>query len=261
MARPPFRKRRTDTSASHEVLFGLNPVLEVLRASPHLVERLLVVPALQGGERVTSEARRHGIAVEVVDRAALDQATGGGHHQGVAARTKPFAFADLEDVVAAGPRLLVVLDGITDPQNLGAIVRSAEVLGAGGLVVPKDRSVGVTSTVIRASSGAAIHLPIAQTVNLVRALEILKERGYWIVALAADGTSKFQDLPSIERAAVVVGGEGKGIRPLVARSCDFTVAIPVRGRVASLNAAAAAAIGIHEMASRLAIRAAEPGVC
>lgn len=251
MARQSFRKRRPEAAAASDVTFGLNPVLEVLRASPELVERLYLVPGLQSGDRLATEARRRGITVEVTDRVALDRMTTGGHHQGVAARTKPFAFQAIEDVLDAGPSLVVVLDGITDPQNLGAIVRSAEVLGAGGVVIPKDRSVGVTSTVIRASSGAAIHLPIAQIVNVVRALEILKERGYWIVGLAAEGTSQFQDLPALDRAAVVIGGEGRGMRPLVAKSCDFTVAIPVRGRVTSLNAAAAAAIGIHELAARL----------
>jgi 23S rRNA (guanosine2251-2'-O)-methyltransferase len=251
MARQSFRKRRAEAAGAHDVIFGLNPVLETLRASPRSVQRLYLVPALHGGDRVAAEARRHGIAIDVVDRAALDQMTGGGHHQGVALKTSPFTFTVIEDLLDAAPSLLVILDGITDPQNLGAIVRSAEVLGAGGVVVPKDRSVGVTPAVIRASSGAAIHLPIAQVVNLARTLDSLKERGYWIVGLAAEGKSKFQDLPSIDRAAVVIGGEGRGMRALVAKSCDFTVAIPVRGRVASLNAAAAAAIGLHEMAARL----------
>jgi len=251
MARQSFRKRRPETSPQGDVLCGLNPVLELLHASPTLIEKLYLVPALQNGERIAAEARGLGIGVEITDRSVLDQMTGSAHHQGVAARTKPFAFMAIEDLLQATPPLLVVLDGITDPQNLGAIVRSAEVLGAGGVVVPKDRSVGVTPTVIRASSGAAIHLPIVQVVNLVRALEQIKESGYWIIGLDAAGTSKFQDLPTFELASIVIGGEGKGMRPLVARSCDFTVSIPVRGRVSSLNAGAAAAIGIHEIRSRL----------
>jgi 23S rRNA (guanosine2251-2'-O)-methyltransferase len=153
------------------------------------------------------------------------------------------------------------LDGITDPQNLGAIVRSAEVLGAGGIILPRDRNAGVTPAVVRASSGAAVHLPISQVVNLVRALEQVKDAGYWIVGLDAAGRSGFQELPPFERVAIVIGSEGKGIRPLVARACDFMVAIPVRGRVASLNAAAAAAIGIHELATRLSPVRVEPGDC
>jgi 23S rRNA (guanosine2251-2'-O)-methyltransferase len=174
-----------------------------------------------------------------------------GNHQGVAARIKPFGFRTMEDVIQTAPALVVVLDGITDPQNVGAIIRSAEVLGAGALILPRDRSAAISPAVLRASSGAAVHLPVAQVVNVARGLEQLKAEGYWVVGLDAAGTSRFQDLPSSERWAIVIGGEGKGIRPLVARACDFMVAIPVRGRVASLNAAAAAAIGIHELAIRL----------
>jgi 23S rRNA (guanosine2251-2'-O)-methyltransferase len=232
-----------------------------MQASPHTVEKLYVARGVQAADRVAAEAKALGIALEVTERSVLDRITGGGHHQGIAARTKPFAFAPIEQMLRDAPRLLVVLDGITDPQNLGAIVRSAEVLGAGGAILPKDRSVGVTPAVIRASSGAAVHLPVAQVVNLVRALEQVKEAGYWIVGLDAAGRSRFQDLPPFERLALVVGGEGKGIRPLVARSCDFTVAIPVRGRVTSLNASAAAAIGLYELAARMPELPVEPGDC
>jgi 23S rRNA (guanosine2251-2'-O)-methyltransferase len=221
-----------------------------LRAAAGTLEKLYVVRGAQIAERILIDARAQGVPIETTDRDALDRMTGGGHHQGVAARTKQLEFVAIEDLLRARPALLVVLDGITDPQNLGAIVRSAEVLGAGGVVFPKDRNVGLTPTVVRASSGAAMHLGIAQVVNLARALEEVKKAGYWIVGLDADGTSGFQDLPAFERAAIVVGSEGKGIRPLVARTCDFLVSIPVRGRVTSLNAAAAAAIGIHELATR-----------
>lgn len=251
MPRHSFRQRRTDVVPSSDVLFGLNPVREAMLASPRTVERLFVASGVQVADRVAGEAKSLGIPVEVTDRVALDRMTGGGHHQGIAAKTKPFSFSPIEDLLRVAPRLLVVMDGITDPQNLGAIVRSAEVLGAGGAILPKDRNVGVTPAVIRASSGAAVHLPISQVVNLVRALEQIKEAGYWIVGLDAAGESRFQDLPQFERLALVVGGEGKGIRPLVARSCDFTVAIPVRGRVTSLNASAAAAIGLYELAARM----------
>jgi 23S rRNA (guanosine2251-2'-O)-methyltransferase len=260
MPRHSFRQGRREPASSNDLIFGLNPVVEALRAAPETLEKLYVAHGVQAGDRVVAQARERGVAVEITERDVLDQMTGGGHHQGVAARTKPFGLAAIEDVLAAGPALLVALDGITDPQNLGAIVRSAEVLGAGGVVLPKDRSVGVTPAVVRASSGAAVHLPVAQVVNLVRALELIKEAGYWIVGLDATGSSKFQELPRFDRVAIVIGGEGKGMRPLVARACDFTVAIPVRGRVSSLNAAAAAAIALHEIASRLPPTTAKPGV-
>ncbi len=225
--------------------------MEVLRGSPTGIEKLYVAEGAQGIEPLLSLARRVGVEMETVARQVLDDMTRGGHHQGVVVTTKPLTVVAVEDLIGSVPSLLVALDGILDPQNLGAILRAAEVLGAGGVVLPKDRSAGVTAAAIRASSGAAIHLPIAQVVNLVRALEELKAAGYWIVGLDAAATSRFHDLPSLERVVLVVGGEGCGIRPLVGRACDFTVAIPVRGRVASLNAAAAVAIALYAIGERV----------
>jgi 23S rRNA (guanosine2251-2'-O)-methyltransferase len=233
------------------VLFGLNPVLEVMRASPSAIEKLYVARGVQVAERILDEARSQGVVVEIVDRQILDGLTSGGHHQGVAAHTKPFSFLSIEEMLVHPPQIVTVLDGIEDPQNLGAIIRSTEVLGGGAVVITRDRSAGVTPAVIRASSGAAIHLPVVQLVNLARGLEQLKAGGYWIVGLDAAGQSRFQDLPRFDRVALVVGNEGSGMRTLVTRSCDFVVAIPVRGRIGSLNAATAAAIGLHELASRL----------
>jgi 23S rRNA (guanosine2251-2'-O)-methyltransferase len=251
MGRHSSRSHRAASSAQSAVLFGINPVRELLLSSPTSVERVYVAPGVHAAERVADEARARHIAIETADRDALDELTAGGHHQGLAARVRPRAAVALEDVVRLAPRLLVALDGITDPQNLGAILRSAEVLGAGAAIVPKHGSAGLSPTVVRASSGAALHLPVCEVVNLVRALEQLKEHGYWTVGLDGAGPSRFQELPDVERAVLVIGGEGKGIRPLVARGCDFLVAIPMRGRVTSLNAAAAAAIGLHELAQRL----------
>ena len=249
--RRSHRTHRDEPTAAHDVIFGVNPVREALRGSSASLGGLYYVPGVQAVAGIAEEARTRGLAIEATNREALDAMTHGGNHQGIAVRTRPFAFVELEELVGTRPPLLVVLDGITDPQNLGAIVRSAEVLGAGGLVLPKDRSAQVTPAVVRASSGATAHLRMARVVNLVRALGQVKDAGYWIVGLDGDGPSQFRDLPSFDRAAVVIGAEGRGIRPLVARGCDFTVAIPVRGRVASLNAAAAAAIGLYEIAERL----------
>jgi 23S rRNA (guanosine2251-2'-O)-methyltransferase len=252
MARHSFRRRRGDDAASPDVVYGSNPVLEALRAGPDAIGTVWVARGVHLADRVLAEARRAGIAVELVERDVLDGLTGGGHHQGVAARVRPVAFLALDDLIRAALGLIVVLDGLTDPQNVGAIIRSAEVLGGGGLVLPKDRAPHLTPAVVRASSGAAFHLPIAQVVNVARSLEQLKSAGYWIVGLDADGPSRFRDLPALERVVLVVGAEGKGIRPLVAEACDFRVSIPVRGRVASLNAAAAASIGIYELAGQIA---------
>lgn len=236
-------------AASSPVVFGVHPVIELLRAAPGSIERLWIAAEADAAS-VRDEALRAAVPIEPVDRPTLDRMTGGGHHQGVAVRTRPFEYAELETLLDGAAPLLVALDGITDPQNLGAIVRSAEVLGAGGLVLPRDRSAPVTPAVVRAAAGATAHLPIAQVVNLTRALGLAKERGYWIVGLALDGASTFADLPPLEHAMLVVGSEGKGARHLVLEACDFRVRIPQQGRVGSLNAATAAAIGLYALAEQ-----------
>lgn len=258
MPRHSIRQRRNEPAPTASLVYGLNPVREVMASSPGMIAVMYVARGLRAADALVADARRGGVAVEIAEADALDRMTAGGNHQGVVARTKPFEFRAIEDVIDASPRLVVVLDGVTDPQNVGAILRSGEVLGAGAMILPKDRSAAISPTVLRASSGAAVHLPVAQVVNVTRGLEQLKAAGYWIVGLDAAGTSRFQQLPSFERVAIVIGGEGKGIRPLVIKACDFLVAIPVRGRVASLNAAAAAAIGIHEVANRVFRAASEP---
>ncbi len=239
-------------------MFGVNPVLELLRASAHAIEQLWVAEEADLA-KVRDEAARHGVAIERADRPLLDRLSGGGHHQGVAARARPFTYVDIDAVLDAGADLLVALDTITDPQNLGAILRSAEVFGAGGAIIPRDRSCQVTPAVVRASSGAALHLPFAQVGNLVCSLGTAKEHGYWTVALAVEGSSTFQELPALERVMLVVGSEGKGARPSVLEACDFRVRIPQRGRVGSLNASVAAAIGLYALVERLRSPAVKPG--
>ena len=245
-------------------VYGVNPVLEALKAHPKDVVRVLVERghegrSSRGADRVAQAAADAGVRVEDVPHGDLAHRSRSGVHQGVGAELTQFRYAELEDVLSAieGPAFLLVLDGVTDPQNLGAIVRSAEVLGAGALVLPRDRSAPVTPAVIRASAGATAHLPIVQVVNLTRALGEMKQRGYWIVGLAPAGSSEFQELPALERAVLVVGSEDKGARPLVRETCDFLVRIPQRGRVESLNASVAAAIGIYGLRERL-VRASKP---
>src|SRR5882724_12064907 len=166
-SRPPTRS----TSESTAIVFGANPVLEALAAAPESIRVVVIDPRSEAGARVAERARALGVDVETVDRSALERLTGGGHHQGVAAHTRPFAYAAFEDVLAGAAPLLVALDGVTDPQNLGSILRSAEVLGAGGLILPRDGAAAISAAAIRAASGASAHLPVAQVVNLVRALE------------------------------------------------------------------------------------------
>lgn len=226
-------------------------MLEALRAAPSSVEAVFVVPSARAARAIEQMARSLGLPVETSDLASLERLTKGAHHQGVAARVRGFEYTPPEEVLAAGSPLLLALDGILDPRNLGAIMRSAEVLGAGGIFLPRDRSVQVTPAVVRAASGASLYLPVARVVNLVRTLDRAKELGYWVIGLDPAGPSRFQDLPPLERAVLVVGSEGRGTRPLVLAACDFRVRIPIRGRVASLNASVAAAVGIYELSARL----------
>jgi 23S rRNA (guanosine2251-2'-O)-methyltransferase len=239
------------TGARDDLVYGRNPVREALRASPAAITRLWLAQGARDVEDVVAAARAAGIAVEHADAAALDELVRGANHQGVVAEAAPFAYAPLEVVLSRNARVLVALDGINDPQNLGAIMRSAEVLGAGGLILPRDRAAPVTAAAVRASSGASAHLPVAQVVNLVRALEDAKAAGYWVVALEAGGAQTFASLPALDRAVLVIGGEGTGLRRLVAETADFRTAIPVGGRVGSLNASAAAAIGIYALRERI----------
>jgi 23S rRNA (guanosine2251-2'-O)-methyltransferase len=236
--------RSTDTG---EVLAGPRVVLEVLRAGRRRVRRVLLgrdaVP-----ESLIALARSRGVPVEVVPRGVLDRCARGATHQGVVAEAEGFPYAELEDVLARGGAepLIVVLDGIQDPQNLGAILRTAEAAGVHGVIVPRDRAAGVTPAAVRASAGAAEHLPVARVTNLATSLGLLKERGIWAVGADPAGGTDLFHANLTGPLAVVVGAEGKGLRSLTRSRCDLLVRIPLAGRVASLNAAAAAAVCVFE---------------
>ena len=230
------------------MVFGVRPVGEVLGRADRPVARLLVT----SGERLdglVARAETRGVAVERVDRDALSTLCGSDSHQGVAVVVSGgFPYVALEDLVELEQPLLLVVDGVTDPQNLGAMIRSALVFGATGLVLPRDRCCGVTSTVVRVSAGAAEHLPCAQVTNLVRALDQLKEANVWVAGTVERGG---QD-PAAARLdgalALVLGNEQRGLRRLVLRACDLQLTIPSAGAIASLNVAAATAALFHEVA-------------
>ncbi len=244
------------------VVFGLGPVRELLRSRSAGITVLWVskARARRGADPLAdlvAEAERRGIPVEPREPAELDEAAGpGAVHQGVVAVAGAFRYADLEDIAAdaraAGPRgLVVALDGVTDPHNLGAIARSAYLFGASGLILPRDRAAEVTAVAVKASAGATEHIPIAQVTNLARALGELKEAGLWNAALAAGpGATPLWKLDAASTPlCLVLGAEGSGIRPLVARQCDFTVAIPMAGTaVGSLNVSVAAGVALYEIA-------------
>jgi 23S rRNA (guanosine2251-2'-O)-methyltransferase len=243
----PVRSRARDGGGEGPLaVFGANTVLELLRSAVP-VSRLELAEGPRRAELEAAAAAR-GVAVERVGRAELEQRAGSRHHQGALALTPAFAYAVLDEV-AAGASLLV-LDGIQDPRNLGAILRTARAAGVGGVILPRDRSVGVTSVVVAASAGLLFGLKIARVSNLVRALEILKERGFWLVALAPTAARTIYQLEPPPKPALVVGGEGEGLRHLVRRSCDFEVSIPMADGVESLNAAVATAVALYELLRR-----------
>jgi 23S rRNA (guanosine2251-2'-O)-methyltransferase len=236
-------------------VFGIHPALETLSATPGEVERVLIAegPARGPLAEVIKLARQLGIRVETLPRQKISQLAAGGVHQGVVLRVAEFSYSDLVDVIekarAAGKDgLVLVLDGIEDPHNFGALVRSASALGAQGVVIAKDRAVGVTPTVVKASAGAIAHLPVARVTNLARSLSELKDAGLWAVAADMSGDRLPEQVDMRSPTVLVIGNEGQGIRRIVLEACDFRVSIPMSGPVASLNASVAGGILLYEVA-------------
>jgi 23S rRNA (guanosine2251-2'-O)-methyltransferase len=245
------------TQPGERCIYGAGPVRELIARRPGSVRAIWVDPRRAGktaGDPVAqlvTAARAANIRIEDRDRAALDRVAGeGARHQGVVAWVGSFGYAELDELVAGdGPALLVALDGVEDPRNLGAILRSAYLLGAGGVIIPEHRAAQVTAVVAKASAGASELVPIAQVGNLVRALEQLREQGLWRVAV--DATADAQPIDQIDGTlplVLVLGAEGTGVRPLVAKHCDFHAIIPMaRDAVGSFNVSVAASLALYEI--------------
>lgn len=235
---------------------GRNAVVEALRAGQPV--RRIVTAQGTKPDRVLDEiarrAREAGIPVETRSRRELDAMSERGAHQGVIAEAAPFEFAPLGDVLRATQdkrsSLVVALDGVTDPGNFGAIVRTAEVAGADAVLVPARRSAAITPGAYKAAAGAFAYMPIARETNLVRALQQLKDAGYWIAGASEDASEPVWSAPIEGRLVLVMGAEGEGLSRLVAETCDFLVSLPQAGRVSSLNVAQAAAVLIYEWVRR-----------
>lgn len=233
-------------------IYGINAVAEALKARGRAFEWVGVANERHDLrlQRVIDECRKNGVAVRFLARPELDRMAGNNAHQGVVAVTSGKQYNDLDDVIAAKRgrySLLVLLDGIEDPHNLGAILRTADAAGADGVVIPERRAVGVTPTVTKASAGASEHLPIAKVTNIARTVEELKDRNVWIVGLDERGTQTYDSLDYNMDCAIVLGAEGKGVHELVRKKCDFLVSIPMLGKVASLNVSVAAAVVLYEI--------------
>lgn len=231
-------------------LTGFHAVEEALAAGRAL-DRIVIARGRHGDrvEAVVQLARSKSVPVRFEDRLQLDRLTGTRDHQGIAALAAAKPALELEDLLAAKtPQgLLVLLDGIEDPHNLGAIVRTALAAGANGVVIPERRAAGLTDTVERASAGALAHLPVARVKNLVRAMEEMKEAGYWLIGLDERVEKKYTDADFLGQVGIVLGGEGEGLHELTRKRCDFLVSIPTTGPVRSLNVSVAAGVVLFEV--------------
>jgi 23S rRNA (guanosine2251-2'-O)-methyltransferase len=236
-----------------DYIWGRYPVLEAMR-SRRRVQRILVAqgPHDASLDQVMDQARRVGVPVETTSRRRLDDLTHNANHQGVMAVTSPREYADVDDILTRAQdlgeeALVLALDAIQDVQNLGSLIRTAEAIGAHGVIIPEHRAAGLTPAVDKTSAGAVEFLPIARVTNMTRTLDELKKRGLWCIGLDGDAELTFDRANLTGPVALVVGNEGKGISRLVREHCDLLVRIPMRGHVGSLNAAVAGSIALYEI--------------
>ena len=231
---------------------GRNAVAEALRSGKP-IDRLFIQDHCQDGPVLTIKrlARTKDIPVKYVEKERLDQLSETGRHQGVIAYAAAYEYAQVEDLLEAAkqkgePPFLILLDGIEDPHNLGAIIRTANLAGAHGVIIPKDRAAGLTATVARTSAGALNYTPVARVTNLAKTMKELKKQGMWFVCADMDGTAMY-DLDLKGSIGLVIGNEGEGVGRLVKETCDFTASIPMKGDIDSLNASVAAGVLAYEI--------------
>lgn len=240
-----------------ELIYGRHPVLAALDNQRNL-NRIWITPRLRYDPRFHSllqTAKGNGTVIDEVDPRRLDQLTHGATHQGVAAQIAPYEYVDLAELleqakVATEQPVLLVADGITDPHNLGAIIRTAEAMGAQGLIIPQRRAVGITSTVVKVAAGALESFAVARVTNLSRALESLKEAGFWIYGMATESSQPIHTVQFSGAIALVIGAEGEGLSLLIQRACDNLVSIRLNGNTPSLNASVAAGMALYEVYSQ-----------
>jgi 23S rRNA (guanosine2251-2'-O)-methyltransferase len=251
-------KKKADGPASENraLLYGVNPLLEALRAGDRIPDEIVIAEGAKDHRlhELIELARAKNISVRRSPRAALDRIVGNTHHQGVMARLPAARYADSEDLLSSVAArvggdvepLAVVLDGVEDPRNLGAILRTSECAGVDGVFVPERRAAGLSETVAKASAGAIEHVPVARVTNLSLLIKQLKERNVWVVGTAAEASMEYTEWDWTKPSALVLGGEGGGLHRLVRERCDVLVRIPVQGRIESLNVSVAAGIILFE---------------
>ena len=248
-----FRPRQDEANRApvDNATFGVLPVLEILRAGSRRIDRIIVAEGVreQRLNEVFDLARTHGIRVDRTQRDKLDKLTGNANHQGVVAFTAAADYVDVDEILDASadhPALIVVLDGVEDPRNLGAILRSVECAGADGVIIPERRAVGLTETVAKSSAGAIEHVKVAKVANLNRMIEELKRRNIWVVGASGDAATAHTEWDWTQPSALVLGGEGSGLHRLVAENCDTLVKVPMYGKIDSLNVSVAAGVILFE---------------
>jgi 23S rRNA (guanosine2251-2'-O)-methyltransferase len=239
---------------STDLIYGRQAVLAALE-NQHRLNRVWITPRLRYNDRfhlLLQAAKTRGTVIDEVDIHRIHQITNGALHQGVAAQVAPYEYADFHELIeqakqiTASP-LILVADSITDPHNLGAIIRSAEAFGANGLVIPQRRAVGITSSVVKVAAGALEHFPVSRVVNLNRALEELKEAGFWIYGADGSGSQAIHQVNLTGAIVLVIGSEGEGLSLLTKQHCDGLLSIPLKGHTPSLNASVAAGITLYEV--------------
>ncbi len=237
--------------SNDELIYGRNPVIEALRAD-RPINKILIAGEKNGSVNViVALAKEKGIVFAQASKEKLDELTGGANHQGVAAYLAAAEYCDVDDIFNAAeeagePPFIIILDEIQDAHNLGAIIRTADAVGAHGVIIPKRRAASLTGVVAKASAGAALHVPVARVPNIPNLIDELKERGVWIYGTDLTGTTKFYEADFKGSIGIVIGSEGNGMGRLVREKCDYVLTIPMKGKVSSLNASVAAGVVLYE---------------
>ncbi len=231
------------------IIYGINPVTEALQSQTNRPDHVWIA---KGGsnarlQEIAQLAKRHQVPVRFESSQAIAKKTKTRDHQDVAAEMSRVGYVAFRDLIATQPALLLLVDGVEDPRNLGALLRTAEATGVKGILIPNRRSCPITPTVVKASAGGAIHLKISRIVNVVQALEKLKSQGYWVVGLDMQGENSVDEIDAGDLTVVVLGGEHQGLRKQVRKHCDFLISLPMQGQVSSLNLSVAAGVLLYEL--------------
>jgi len=235
------------------IIMGKNPVMEAL-SSERSINKIYLAEGMQKGssQKIVALAKEKKVIVQFVPKSKIDQMAGSSNHQGVVASISAYDYYDIHELLQKIEQketapFLLILDELEDPHNLGSIMRTADVTGVDGIIIPKRRSVGLTSTVAKTSAGAIEYVPVARVTNLAQTIDLLKEKGYWIVGTDASGKQFYHQVDYQIPIAIVIGSEGKGMGKLIKDKCDFVVKLPMKGHVNSLNASVAASLLMYEV--------------